>query len=47
MGEKDLDFGDAHLSGMPLVVEQDVTLDPRDVGFFGANRIIVSTPSRF
>jgi len=27
---------------MPFVVEQDVTLDPRDVGFLGANRIVLA-----
>ena len=34
--EKPADLGCAHLCRVPLVVEEDVTLDPRDVGFLGA-----------
>jgi len=34
MGEKSLDLWDIHILGMPLLVEQDVALDPRDIGLF-------------
>jgi len=37
MGEESLDFRDAHVAGVTLVVEQDVAPGPTDVGFLGAN----------
>jgi len=43
MGEEGLDLRDTHLSRVSFVVEQDVTLDPGDVGLFGANGIVLET----
>jgi len=40
MGEESLDFRDAHVAGVTLVVEQDVAPGPTDVGFLGANRVV-------
>lgn len=37
-----LDFGDSHFTRMPFVVEQDVTADPVEVGFFGAQGVVFS-----
>jgi len=40
MGEKSFDFRDAHFLWMPFVMEQDIALDPVDIGLFGANRVV-------
>ena len=40
MGEKGLDFRDAHFTRMLFIVEQDIALDPGDVGLFGANGVV-------
>jgi hypothetical protein len=38
--EKACDFGRGHLGGMPLVMEEDVALDPVDVGFLGLTAVM-------
>ena len=38
--EKAGDLGRAHLDGMALAVEQDVSADPRDVRLFGAAAVV-------
>ena len=40
-GEKCLDFGNSHLARVPFIVEQNVTLHPGNVGFLGANGIML------
>jgi len=40
VGEKGLDFGRAHVIGVALVMEQDVTPDPVQVSGFGANGVM-------
>ena len=40
MGEKGLDFGDAHFTWELFIVEQDVALDPGDVGLFGTDGLV-------
>jgi hypothetical protein len=35
VGEEGFDFGDAHVSGVPFVMEEDVAAYPLDVGLFG------------
>ncbi len=41
MSQKRFDFRTAHLHRMPLVVEQDETLDPVDVGLSGTMGIVL------
>jgi len=41
MSEESLDFWDTHILGIPFVVEQDVALDPCDIGLFGADGIVL------
>lgn len=41
MGEKSLDLWNAHAPWMAFVVEQDVALDPGDVGFLSADGIML------
>ena len=43
VGKEGLYLSGSHVFGMPFVVEKDVTLDPTDVGLFGANRIMLET----
>ncbi len=38
--EKSLNFGCTHLSRMPLLVEEDITLDPFLVRLFGAEGVM-------
>lgn len=40
MGDECLNFGNPHLSGMALVVIEDVAFTPVQVGLFGAIRIM-------
>ena len=40
MGDEVLNLFYAHFFGMAFIVKEDVTLDPVDVGFFGAKRIV-------
>ena len=40
MGKEDLDLGFRHLSRMALVVEENETFEPIDVGFVRANGIV-------
>jgi hypothetical protein len=37
MSEEGFDFWDAHLFWLSFIVEEDVALDPIDVGTFGAD----------
>ena len=41
VGEKGFDFGGAHVVGMALVMEQDETCDPADVGLLGADGVVL------
>lgn len=41
VGEEGFDFGRAHLGGMAFLVEEDVAFDPAEVGFFGAQGVMV------
>jgi hypothetical protein len=40
MAEKGLDFRAAHLARMPLIVEENESLDPIDVGSLGPYRVM-------
>src|SRR5512132_1503319 len=42
-GEEARDFGTAHLCGVTLAVEEDVALDPADVGLLGAAAVVAGT----
>ena len=42
MREERLDLGGRHIFGVSLVVKQNVALDPSDVCFLGANRIVLA-----
>src|SRR5207344_1334520 len=44
-GQEAGDLGRAHLSGMPLLVEEDVAADPGDVGFLGPAAIVADPES--
>ena len=35
-----MDFGGTHFARMPLLVEEDVALDPEDVDLFGAEGVV-------
>ena len=39
VGEESFDLGNSHVFGVPLVMKEDETFDPGDVGFLGANGI--------
>jgi hypothetical protein len=39
--QKRRDFCAGHLVGMSFVVEEDVTLNPSDIGFLRANRVVL------
>jgi hypothetical protein len=41
MGEEGLDLLATHVLWVPPVAEQDVAPGPTDVGFFGADRIVL------
>lgn len=41
MSQESLDVFSAHFGGVAFVVEQDEALDPTDVGFFGAEGVVV------
>jgi hypothetical protein len=41
MGEKRFDFGAIHLFGMPLVMEEDVPFDPRNVALLSSIRVVL------
>jgi hypothetical protein len=41
VGEKGFDLGAAHVVGVALVVEQDIARDPPDVGFLGADGVML------
>jgi len=41
VSEEGFDLGGAHLGRVALVVEEDVALDPTDVGFFGAEGVVL------
>ena len=43
VNQKSLNFGSAHLSRMALAVEENVALDPIQVGFFGTIGIMFQT----
>jgi hypothetical protein len=43
MGEKGFDFRRAHLARMTLAVEENETSDPIDVGFFGADGVVLES----
>ena len=43
MGEKGFDFRRAHLARMTLAVEENETFDPIDVGFFGADGVVLES----
>jgi len=43
MGEKGFDFRRAHVARMTLVVEENETFDPIDVGFFGADGVVLES----
>ena len=40
MGQKRTDFILTHLSGMPLLVRENVSLDPVEVGLFGSDTVV-------
>lgn len=42
MSEKAFDLWNAHLQGVAYVVEQDETLDPGGVSFFGADGVVLA-----
>lgn len=42
VGKKGFHFSDAHFLRVPFVVEQDVALDPGDVGLFCAQRVVLA-----
>ena len=44
--QESIDFRRSHVLGMPLVVKEDVTFDPVNVGFFGT-RTVMANPAHF
>jgi len=41
VGQEGLDFRRAHVLGMSFAVVENVAFDPADVGFFGADRVVL------
>jgi hypothetical protein len=42
VGDKSFDFGGAHFPGMTLVMKEDETTAPIDIGLFGAIGVVLS-----
>ena len=42
VGEEGRDFGSAYLFRVPLIVEEDEAFNPVDIGFFGAEGVMLA-----